>query len=655
MDNKDLRETSFKLKQKRRSRSKFFRYPIVSAFFFGILFGTVFFLLVQFFCLDDIQVISSQIDNFRPSFTTRVYDNQGRLIHELYTENREYVALSDVPELLQKAFIASEDQNFYRHPGIDINGIVRATLQNILNRRVVEGASTITQQLARNRFLSHERILTRKIKEAVLALFIERKYTKDQILEAHLNQIYFWHGVYGVKTAALVYFGKNISQLNLAEIAMLVGIQRSPGNFSPYVNLRAAQVQQRRVLRLMKERGYIDQSEMEKAIETPIVLSGLKDVPSNAPYFIDYILKELLAKYDGETVFNGGLKVYTTLNLDIQKVATEALQESGYQGAILCLDPKSGEILAMVGGRNYQESKFNRATQAYRQPGSTFKPFIYTTAIENGVTPVDWYVDEPIQFADGWKPRNYDRTFRGPIQIHEALEQSINIIAIKLLQQLSPDQVINYARRMQVKSQLQKNLSLALGTSEMTLMELVNAYCAFANEGRIPEPYAISKIVDWEGNIIYSSNKVIRQAIPADTAYIMARLLQGVIERGTAKRANIGRPAGGKTGSTEDFIDALFIGFTPDVVCGVFLGNDDRKPLGEAKTGGIIAAPLFAKVMKVAHENIPEHDFVRPESIVERSVCLKSGLLPSSSCKKTIVLPFKLGTEPTKICNKCTD
>ena len=307
--------------------------------------------MVQFFYLDDIRVISSQIDNFRPSFTTRVYDNQDRLIHELYTENREYVALADIPELLQKAFIASEDQNFYQHPGIDISGIIRATLQNILNRRIVEGASTITQQLARNRFLSHERIFNRKIKEQVLALFIERKYTKDQILEAHLNQIYFWHGVYGVKTAALVYFGKNLSQLNLAEIAMLVGIQRSPGNFSPYVNLRAAQIQQRRVLRLMTERGYIDLSEMARAIETPIVLSGLKNIPSGAPYFIDHILKELLAKYDGETVFNGGLKVYTTLDLDVQKVATGALQESGYQGAILCMDPKSGEILAMVGGK----------------------------------------------------------------------------------------------------------------------------------------------------------------------------------------------------------------------------------------------------------------------------------------------------------------
>jgi penicillin-binding protein 1A len=653
--NKELKGTSLKMKKRRRARSKFFRFSFFSAFVFGILAGIIFFILVQFFYLDDIRVISSQIDNFRPSFTTRVYDNQDRLIHELYTENREYVALADIPELLQKAFIASEDQNFYQHPGIDISGIIRATLQNILNRRIVEGASTITQQLARNRFLSHERIFNRKIKEQVLALFIERKYTKDQILEAHLNQIYFWHGVYGVKTAALVYFGKNLSQLNLAEIAMLVGIQRSPGNFSPYVNLRAAQIQQRRVLRLMTERGYIDQSEMARAIETPIVLSGLKNITSGAPYFIDHILKELLAKYDGETVFNGGLKVYTTLDLDVQKVATGALQESGYQGAILCMDPKSGEILAMVGGKDYQESKFNRATQAYRQPGSTFKPFIYTTAIENGITAVDWYVDEPLQFPDGWKPKNYDKTFRGAIQIHEALEQSINIIAIKLLQQLGTDQVINYAKRMQVKSQLQKNLSLALGTSEVTLMELVNAYCAFANEGRIPEPYAITKIVDWEGNVIYSSNKTVRQAIPADTAYIMARLLQGVIERGTARRANIGRPVGGKTGSTEDFIDALFIGFTPDMVCGVFLGNDDRKPLGEAKTGGIIAAPIFAKVMKAAHENLPKEDFIRPESVVERSVCLKSGLLPSSSCKKTIVLPFKSGTVPTKVCNQCSE
>ena len=638
-----------------RSRSTFFRSSLTLSFVIGALIGISFFIFFQFFYLDDLRVISSQIDNFQPSFTTRVYDTKGWLIDELYTENREFVALSDIPDLLKKAFIASEDQNFYHHPGVDVNGIVRAFLQNLINWRIVEGASTITQQLARNRFLSHKRIFNRKVKEAILALIIEKKYTKDQILEAHLNQIYFGHGAHGVKTAALIYFGKSLSQLNLAEIAILAGIPRSPGNFSPYVNLHAAQVQQKRVLRRMTEMGYITQADMDKSLEVPIVLSGLKNLASGAPYFVDHILKELLANYNEEMVFNGGLKVYTTLDLDIQQVANQTLQESGYQGGILCLDPKSGAILAMVGGKSYQESKFNRTTQAYRQPGSTFKPFIYTTAIENGITLVNRFVDEPLEFPDGWKPKNYDKQFRGSITVHEALEQSINIIAIKLLQRLGIDQVVNIAKKMQVQSQLQKNLSLALGTSEVTLMELVDAYCAFANGGRIPEPFAITKIVDWEGNLIYTGQKTIRQAIPSDTAYIMARLLQGVIERGTARRANIGRPVGGKTGTTEDYIDALFIGFTPDMVCGVFLGNDDRTPLGASKTGGIIAAPLFAKVMKAAHQTIPEHDFIKPDSVVEIPVCLKSGFLPSPTCKKTITLPFKSGSEPVETCNQCTE
>ena len=649
-DNKDIQFKS----RKKRVRSVSFHSLMVKVFVIGIGVGIGFFIFFQLFYLEDLREISSQIDNFRPSFTTRLYDVKGRLIDELYTENREYVRLSDIPIQLQKAFIASEDQNFYRHPGIDMNGILRAVLQNLLNRRIVEGASTITQQLARNRFLSQKRIMNRKIKEIILALLIEKKYTKDEILEAHLNQIYFGHGAHGVKTAALIYFGKSLSQLNLAEIAMLTGIPRSPGNFSPYVNLHAAKVQQKRVLRRMTEMGYITQADMEKALETPIVLSGLKNMASGAPYFVDHILKELLANYDEEMVFNGGLKVYTTLDLDLQRIADQTLQESGYQGAVLCLDPKTGGILAMVGGRNYQESKFNRATQAHRQPGSAFKPFIYTTAIDNGITPVDIFVDEPLDFPNGWKPKNYEKKFIGAVTVHEALEKSINIIAIKLLQQLGIDQIVNYARKMGIRSQIQKNLSIALGTSEVTLLEMVDAYCAFANSGRVPEPFAITKIVDWEENVLYTGKKTVRQAIPSDTAYIMARLLQGVIERGTAKRANIDRPAGGKTGTTEDYIDALFIGFTPDMVCGVFLGNDDRTPLGPSKTGGIIAAPIFAKVMKAAHENIPVHDFVKPENVIELPVCSTSGLLPSTACKKTVVLPFKSGSEPLETCNQCT-
>ena len=344
---------------------------------------------------------------------------------------------------------------------------------------------------------------------------------------------------------------------------MLAGVARSPGNFSPYVDLSAAQRQQRRVLRRMKEAGFISKEELEEALATPIVLSGREKNRSPAPYFVDYLIKELQKSYNEETIFGGGLKIYTTIDLDIQKVADQALKDSGYQGAILCIEPQTGYIKAMVGGRDYDESKFNRAVQAYRQPGSAFKPFIYSAALDSGFTPSTILVDEPLVFPNGWKPQNYEKTFNGPITLREALEKSVNIIGIKLLQETGVDKVINYARKMGIKSDLRRDLSLALGTSEVNLLELTNAYCAFANRGLVPEPIAILRIENFSGETLYESQRTLRRALSEDTAYIMARLLQGVIERGTAKAARIDRPAGGKTGTTEDFIDAWFVGFTP--------------------------------------------------------------------------------------------
>ncbi|MFY9303119.1 MAG: penicillin-binding protein 1A [Atribacterales bacterium] len=622
-------------------------------FLSGLLAGGVVWFLLFAFVLSDLKTVSNQLDDFSPPLTTRIYDIEGRLLAELFTENREYVELSQVPDLLKKAFIASEDQNFYRHPGIDPGGIIRAALQNLINMDIVEGASTITQQLSRNLFLSHQRTWKRKIQEMFLAFTLEKKYTKNEILEAYLNQIYFGHGAYGVKAAARIYFGKNLEELNLAEIAMLTGVARSPGNFSPYVDLATAQRQQRRVLRRMKEMRFISQEHLEEALSTPIVLSGREKNRSIAPYFVDYLLKELQKSYDEETIFGGGLKIYTTIDLDIQKIANQALEESEYQGAILCIEPQTGYIKAMVGGRDYDESKFNRAVQAYRQPGSTFKPFIYSAALDSGFTPSTILVDEPLIFPNGWKPQNYEKTFNGPITLREALEKSVNIIGIKLLQASGVDKVISYARKMGITSELRRDLSLALGTSEVNLLELTNAYCAFANRGLVPEPIAILRIENFSGEVLYEGQRILRRALSEDTAYIMARLLQGVIERGTAKAARIDRPAGGKTGSTEDFIDAWFVGFTPDLVCGIYLGNDDRTPLGPRKTGGVIAAPLFSKIMKEAHKDIPVHDFYPSPGVREVNVCMRSGKLPSPGCN-TVTVPFKAGTEPREWCSGCT-
>lgn len=622
------------------------------AFIVGLLSGGILFGGMLASLSGDLKEISTQLEDFTPSLTTRIYDVHGKLIGEFFTERREYARLDEIPLLLQKAFIASEDQNFYQHPGVDPSGILRALWQNLLNLRVVEGGSTITQQLSRSRFLDNRRNLERKIKEALLALLLERRYTKDEILEAYLNQIYLGHGVYGVKAAARLYFGKDLENLNLAEMAMLAGVARSPSYFSPYVDFAAAQRQERRALRRMLECGFITQEEFDKAFSTPIVLSGLEKRTSVCPYFLDYLIKELRTSFEDQQIFSGGLKVYTTLDADLQKVANEALEESGYQGAILCIDPKNGHIRAMVGGRSYEESKFNRATQAHRQPGSTFKPFIYAAALDSGFTPSTVLVDEPLEFPNGWKPQNYERIFRGPMTLREALEKSVNIIGIKLLREVGVDKVIQYAKRMGIQSTLRRDLSLALGTSELTLLELTTAYCAFANGGMVPEPVAILRVEDAEGHVFYERKPMVRRALSPETAYIMARLLEGVIERGTGRRAALGRPVAGKTGTTEDFIDAWFVGFTPDLVCGVFLGNDDRKPLGPQKTGGIIATPLFAQVMKEALKDIPSHDFTRPEGVVEIKVCVKTGLLPSPSCK-TVVLPFKRGTTPETTCTSC--
>ncbi|HSV30597.1 MAG TPA: penicillin-binding protein 1A [Atribacteraceae bacterium] len=617
-------------------------------FFSGLIVTSLFFMAF----LADIQEITEQSDNYKPSLTTRIYDRNGTLIDSLFTENRQYVEFTQIPPLLRNAFIASEDQNFYTHPGIDPRGIARALWQDIVNLRIVEGASTITMQLSRNRFLSHRRIWRRKIKETMLAFFLEKQYTKDEILEAYLNEIYFGHGAYGVKAAAQIYFGKELAELNLAEIAIMVGIPRSPSNFSPYNNFERAKQQQRRVLRRMYESGLISARDVEEALETPIVLSGLRERRSNNPYFVDHILRELLGHFDEKMVFSGGLKIHTTLDSEIQTIAVREFEKSGHQGGVLVMDPDTGGILAMVGGRDYRESKFNRTTQARRQPGSSFKPLIYAAAIDSGFSPSTVFIDEPVEFPDGWSPQNYEKTFSGAMTLREALERSTNIVGIKLLEAVSLDRAINYAKRLGIESHLEKNLSLALGTSEVTLLEMVRAFSAFANEGKIAEPIAILRVEDFEGNTIYENTPSTHRAVSADTAYVMARMLQGTIERGTGRRANINRPAGGKTGTTENFADAWFVGFTPDLVGGIFIGNDDGTPLGPAQTGGIIAAPIFASIMTEAHQDKPVRDFTKPDSIVEIRVCAETGLLPSPNCPQTIVMPFRPGTVPNATCRE---
>jgi len=378
----------------------------------------------------------------------------------------------------------------------------------------------------------------------------------------------------------------------------------------------------------MFELNYISKEELGKAKQSPLELDyNNKRDKSTAPYFSTFILSQLLEEYGENAVYKGGLKVYTTLDLEMQNFAEKALQESGKEGAIIAIEPQTGYIKAMVGGKDFGESKFNRAIQAYRQPGSAFKPFIYLTALDNGFTPSNIIEDSPITFENGWSPKNYEKEFNGPVTLREAFEQSINVVGVKLLEQVGVKKVINYSHKAGITSELRPDLSLALGTSEITPLEITSAYATIANLGVRIEPLSIIRIEDYSGNIIKENTTQMKKVFKEETCYVLINMMEGVISRGTGWNAKIGRPVAGKTGTTNDFVDAWFIGFTPDLVTAVYIGNDDRKPLGNKMTGGVVAAPIWANFMKNALQNNEKKDFLQPDKITKISVCKESGLL----------------------------
>ncbi len=608
----------------------------------------------------DNQEVAEMMDqqNFIDAINSKVYDINGKIITEFYQENRNPVSLQEIPPELINAFIAIEDSEFYQHKGINVRRILIAQVENIKNMIFLpgkdikpQGGSTITQQLAINAFLSREISLSRKLKDILLALQIERYFTKDEILEMYLNEIYFGHGAYGVQAAAKIYFDKNVQDLNLAECALLAGIPRGPSYYSPVNNPEAAANRRNLVLARMNKLGYISKEEMEKAQQAPLELSyNNEGKDSIAPYFSTFILSQLLEEFGANLIYKGGLKIYTTLDLNMQRLAEKAFQESGYEGAIIAIEPETGHIKAMVGGKDFEQSKFNRATQAYRQPGSAFKPFIYLTALENGFTPSNIIEDAPITFENGWSPENYEKEFRGPVTLREAFEQSINVVGVKLLEQVGVNKVINYAHKAGIKSELRPDLSLALGTSEVTPLEIASAYATIANLGTRVEPIPIIRVEDYEGKTLKENTPQKKKVFKEEACYVLIDMMKGVISRGTGWNAQIGRPAAGKTGTTEDFIDAWFIGFTPDLVTAVYIGNDDRKPLGNKMTGGVAAAPIWAKFMKEALKDYEKKDFRQPARVVQISVCQQSGLLPVDSCPKILSGAFIRGTEPTVYC-----
>ncbi len=632
----------------------------------------------------------TNLQTIAPPVKTLVYDRNEKLVHEFFKENRSIVPLREIPRPLVQAILAIEDRRFYSHWGIDPIRLARALLTDIVARRPEQGGSTITQQLARNLFLTHEKTMTRKLKEIVLAIRIEQTYTKDEILEMYFNQIYFGEGAYGVDAAAKVYFGKRVQELTLPECALLAGLPRNPRDYSPRRDPDRALRRRNLVLSQMLAAKFINRGAYEQASEAPLGVTKTRYNAQEAPYFMEMVRQYLDERYGSNQLYEGGLKVHISMDIDLQHAAEESLerrltaleQRNQYkktravlakaggapardknqteylQGAIVSIEPSSGQILALVGGRDFNDSNFNRAVQAARQPGSAFKPFIYTAAIDNGFSPTDIILDTPVSFRAGngqdWSPQNYDKKFRGPVTLRNALANSVNVPAAKLLQKLGTTVVTSYARRMGIKSRLSPDLSLALGTSEVNLLELVSSYGVFANQGvRVPPVY-ILKVEDKNGKILEQARPTPEEVLSPETALTMTSMMESVLENGTAASArSLGftAPAAGKTGTTDDYSDAWFVGYVPGVVSGVWVGFDRKQKIGPGMTGAAAALPIWVDIMLAATKNRPPQDFPVPSGVMSRLICTETGLLANPACPSTEIELFREGSEPTGYCN----
>ena len=560
--------------------------------------------------------IPSNLPDIQPALTSHIYDIKGNEIAVVHAEeDREPVKSEEIPENLKKAFLATEDVRFYEHIGIDYRGVMRAMWENISHREVAEGGSTITQQLARNAYLNQERTFSRKIQEMFLALKIEHRHTKEEILEMYLNQIYFGRGVYGIQAASKYYFNKNVKDLDLNECAMLAGIPKSPNHYSPLNNLEEAQKRKAVVLQQMAKYGFISSSTAQKTAkqEIHLVQSAPREV-GDAHYFIDYVKQTIIDKYGDDGLYKGGLKIYTTLDMDMQRAAEEAMKNlpemneaNGLkqpQGALVAIEPHSGYIKAMVGGRG--TDLFNRAALAERQPGSAFKPFVYAAALESGYTPDSIVADTPFT-KYGWNPQNYDRSFYGSVPLSSVCAQSLNVATVRVADDIGIDKVIKYAQDMGISTLVLEgerndvNLSTALGgiTRGVTPLELTSAYCTFANKGIYAKGTPIVKVLDKDGNVLeeYPNPASSRRVLKEENAANLDSMLQGVVSHGTGTRANIGGHVAGKTGTTSDYHDAWFVGYVPDLVVGVWIGTDDNQTMG-TMTGGTLPADIWRIFMK---------------------------------------------------------
>ena len=730
------------------------------AMFVGIaILGTVSGVLFAF--AGDLPQITA-LDDYAPSVITRVHAANGEVVTEFATQRRVVIAYEDIAPRLREAIVAAEDGSFNTHFGISIPRLAITIVRDILNQRLY-GASTITQQLARNLFLNLDKTWERKIKELLLTFQIEKRYTKREILTMYCNQILFGHGAFGVEAASRMYFDKSAGELDLAEASLLAGIIQLPARQSPFVNLELASTRRNYVLGRMENDGYITAEEAAIVRRTPIEVFDRRGEASIAPYFVEEVRQHLESNYGAKQLYEGGLSVHTTLDVGLQHAANEAVraglhrldkrrgfrgpienvlettaesievyenpkwrrpttsgdrvpavvtsvsenqidfrlgrysgtidqdgfrwtrksaqqflkpgdlvlvevssvnndtltlsasldQEPVAEAALVAIENRTGRILAMVGGYDFERSKFNRAVQAQRQLGSLFKPLLYATAIDRGYTPTSIIVDEPISFPAGpdqpeYEPRNYDLKFEGPVTLRHALEDSRNVPAVQMMAELGPEQVVEYAKRMGFASNLPPFLSVALGAAESTLLEITTAYAIFPNQGVRLEPFQVLRVMDRDGNIIEDNRPSAYEALPADTSFIMTSLLRGVVERGTGQQAKVlDWPLAGKTGTVDEYTDAWFVGYDPDVTVGVWVGHDQKMTLGPEEEGARAALPIWIDFMRAYIDDRTDRpEFLQPVNIVHLSVNRLTGDITEPSAPNAIRETFIAGTEP---------
>ncbi|MDY6783606.1 MAG: penicillin-binding protein 1A [Cyanobacteriota bacterium] len=581
-------------------------------------------LAISFRNLPDVRVLR----NYVPTETSYIYDIKGTLLDSLHGEhNRENVELDEISPQLKRAVIAVEDSHFYQHNGINPTSIGRALAVNWQRGYVAEGGSTVTMQLVKNLFLSRERTVSRKLAEAVLAIRVEQIFSKEQILEMYLNSIYWGHNAYGVQTAAQSYFNKPASQLTLSEAALMAGLIQAPEDYSPFIDYKEAKRRQAIVLNRMGDLGWITTEEVDEAKKAPLkVGKPTAWRGSNLPYITEVVTSELTERFGKDAVLKGGMRVQTSVDYNYQKRAEEKvaaahrrLRANGLyadQVALVAVDPRTHFVKALVGGVDYKKSQFNRAIQSLRQPGSAFKPFVYYTAFASGKhTPYSTVMDTPVSYRDGsgyYSPRNYGGSFSGAVSIYSALTQSLNVPAVKLGRSVGLDKVIETCRILGIKSPLEPVVSLPLGAIGVTPLEMAGAYATFASNGWSSDTTAIVRVTDSRGNVILDNVPKPKLVLDPWATASLTSVLKGVISGGTGTKANIGRPAAGKTGTTSSERDVWFVGYVPQLSVSVWIGNDNYRPLGSGITGGGYAAPIWRDFMSEALRNEPVEYFPSP-------------------------------------------